>query len=39
VRFRPDVDASLTLGFPAVLGPLNDGNERHFGATVTVRWW
>jgi hypothetical protein len=39
VRFRPDVDASLTVGFPAVLGPLNDGNERHFGATVTVRWW
>jgi hypothetical protein len=39
VRFRPDVDASLTLGFPAALGPLNDGHERHVAATLTVRWW
>jgi hypothetical protein len=39
VRIRPDVDGSLTVGFPALLGPLNDGNERHLGATVTVRWW
>jgi hypothetical protein len=39
VRVERNVDASLSLAFPAALGPLNDGGERHFGATVTMRWW
>jgi hypothetical protein len=39
VRVRWDLDASLSLGFPAALGPLNDGFERHLGVTVTGRWW
>jgi hypothetical protein len=38
VRVRPNLDASVMYGYPAAAGPLNDGNERHLGVTVTARW-
>jgi hypothetical protein len=38
VRVLPNLDASLMYGYPAAMGPLNDGNEKHLGVTVTARW-
>ncbi len=38
VRVLPSVDVSAIVAFAAVLGPLNDGGNRHMGVTVTWRW-